>query len=304
MKKHILIFMIITLTFILASCNLGYKYVDGKVNIVATTTLLGELAQNIGGDKVVVTTLMKSGVDPHLYTPKPSDTVALQRADFVSYGGLNLEGKLVDVLKTVSKQKAYFNSGEVFDNLQDRLIKDEDGVIDPHIWFDVENWILVTNEFSKKLIDYDKLNEDYYTLRTNEYIEQLNLLKEWVITKVSELNIEKRILVTAHDAFQYYGRAYNFQVESIQGISTDSEASINDINNLVNLVVEKDVKAIFIENSVPKKTIQAVITSAANKKHDVVIGGELFADSLGNNEYNNYISVVKYNTSTIVDALK
>lgn len=304
MKKILTLLTTFILSLFLVSCNNNYKYVEGKVNIVATTTMLGDLAKEVGGDKVSVTTLMGVGVDPHLYSAKASDTNALTKSDFIIYGGLHLEGKMVDVLEKLSEKKPYLNSGEVVHQKKGVLLHDDKGNIDPHIWFNLNNWILVTQGLVENLSNYDSENASYYESRGNNYIEQLKQLDLWIKEKVSELELKDRILVTAHDAFQYFANAYDFTVESIQGISTDSEASIADINNLVNLVIEKNVKAIFIENSIPHKTIESVIAAAKSKNHELIIGGELYADSLGNNEHSNFINAYKHNVETIVEALK
>lgn len=289
---------------LLTACGGFYQYVDGKVNIVATTTMLGDLSKQIGGDKVSVTTLMGVGVDPHLYAPKASDTNALIKSDFIVYGGLHLEGKMVDVLDQLSNEKASLNSGEVLALNDGRFLLDSKENIDPHIWFNVENWIIIANSLIQKLSTFDSLNAEYYHERGNSYIQSLQELHQWILTKVSEIPEEKRILVTAHDAFRYFADAYGFEVEAVQGISTQSEASISNINDLVNLVIKKEVKAIFVESSVPKKTIDSVIASAKSRQYTLNIGGELYSDSLGNGINSEYIQAVKTNVTTIVDNLK
>lgn len=304
MKKYIIVFIMFILAGLLTACGGFYQYVDGKVNIVATTTMLGDLSKQIGGDKVSVTTLMGVGVDPHLYAPKASDTNALIKSDFIVYGGLHLEGKMVDVLDQLSNEKASLNSGEVLALNEGRLLLDSKENIDPHIWFNVENWIIIANSLIQKLSNFDSSNAEYYHERGNSYIQSLQELHQWILTKVSEIPEEKRILVTAHDAFRYFADAYGFEVEAVQGISTQSEASIANINDLVNLVIKKEVKAIFVESSVPKKTIDSVIASAKSRQYTLNVGGELYSDSLGNGINSEYIQAVKTNVTTIVDNLK
>ncbi|HHX78311.1 MAG TPA: zinc ABC transporter solute-binding protein [Acholeplasmataceae bacterium] len=304
MKKYMMMFIMLLFTFILTACGGFYEYVEGKVNIVATTTMLGDLSKQIGGDKVAVTTLMGVGVDPHSYAAKASDTNALTKSDFIVYGGLHLEGKMVDVLDQLSNEKASLNSGMALISSGGSLLYDSKGNTDPHIWFNVENWIVVAESLVEKLSEYDADNAEYYLTRGNKYIKELQDLNEWIISQVQELEEDKRILVTAHDAFQYFADAYGFQVEAIQGISTESEASISNINNLVDLVIEKNVKAIFVENSVPQKTIDSVIASSKSRNYTLEIGGELYSDSLGNGIDAEYIQAVKTNVSTIVNALK
>ena len=304
MKKAIIAFTIIVIGFTLSACGSNYEYVEGKVNIVATTTMLGDLAKELGGDNVSVTTLMGVGVDPHLYSAKASDTNALLKSDMIVYGGLHLEGKMVDILEELSDDKAYINSGEVLENDQGTILYDDNQTADPHIWFNVENWIIVAKAFTKELIEIDPDNENDYTSLGNAYVKELEALNTWIKDEVQTLSEDKRILVTAHDAFRYFADAYDFEVHAIQGISTDSEASISDINTLVDLVTTLGVKSIFIESSVPQKTIDSVIESAKNEGYDLSIGGELYSDSLGDGIYSSYIEAVKHNVETIVEALK
>lgn len=304
MKKILIMTTLLIAVLSLTACKSNYQYIDGKVNIVATTTMLGDLAKQVGGEKVFVTTLMGVGVDPHLYSAKASDTNALEKSDFIVYGGLHLEGKMVDVLEIISKDKAYLNSGEALIEKGGTLLFDQKGNTDPHIWFNVENWMIIAEALTVKLMAYDKDNASYYRELGDAYQMLLQELQETILTKVSELPQNKRILVTAHDAFRYFGHAYGFEVEAIQGISTDSEASIADINRLVELVVSKNVKAIFIESSVPKKTIDSVIASARDRGYTLVIGGELYSDSLGDGNHSTYISAFLSNVNRMIDALK
>jgi manganese/zinc/iron transport system substrate-binding protein len=292
------------MSVLLSACKNIYQYEEGKVNIVATTTMLGDLSKQIGGDKVAVTTLMGIGIDPHTYSPKASDTNALIKSDFIVYAGLHLEGKIADVLDQLSEEKAALNAGNALILNEVKLLFDNEGNLDPHIWFNVENWIVVAESLIEKLSLYDSQNKDYYTTRGENYIKQLRDLHEWIIIKTSEIDEEKRILITAHDAFQYFADAYGFQVEAIQGISTSSEASIANINDLVNLVIDRQVKSIFIESSVPQKTIDSVISSAKSRNYTLEIGGELYSDSLGDGIDSQYIQAFKNNVNKIVDGLK
>lgn len=302
LKQRIIILAGLTL---LTSCGKNnYKYVEGKVNIVATTTMLGDLTSKLGGDKASVTTMMSVGIDPHLYSPRVSDTTAISRSDFLVYGGLHLEGKMIDIFEQQKKVKPVVNSGNVISSKNGTILYDENKTPNPHVWFSVPNWSLVAQGISEELINYDKVNETYYTQLAKNYINELEQLHEWSISRVEEIAPEKRILVTAHDAFAYFAHEYGFEVEAIQGISTSSEASISDINNLVDLVIKKEVKAIFVENSVPKKTIESVISNAKNKGYALKIGGELYSDSLGDGQHSHYIEAIKHNINTIVDALK
>lgn len=304
MKKILIIIALFMTLLSLTACKSNYNYVEGKVNIVATTTMLGDLAKQVGGDKVSVTTLMGVGVDPHLYSAKASDTNALEKSDFIIYGGLHLEGKMVDVLEILSEEKPYLNSGEALIEKGGTLLFDGKGNTDPHIWFNAENWMIIAEALTVKLIAYDQENTEYYRTLGDQYQLLLQNLQQTILNRVAELSSDKRVLVTAHDAFQYFGHAYGFEVEAIQGISTDSEASIADINRLVDLVISKQVKAIFVESSVPKKTIDSVIASAKSRGYTLVIGGELYSDSLGDGNDGTFINAFLSNVNSIVDALK
>ncbi|HHX00425.1 MAG TPA: zinc ABC transporter solute-binding protein [Acholeplasmataceae bacterium] len=305
MKKVILYVLGLFMILNLIGCKRieGYKYIDGKVNIVATTTMLGDLAKEVGGEHVSVTTLMAVGVDPHSYVPRPSATNSVSKADLVIINGLFLEAQMGKVISTINDEKLLV-IGDYFEESQ--LLKDEDGALDPHVWFDVENWKVATNALYNKLVSIDGDNKTYYENRVKTYLDELTKLDNYVIDKVKELPEEKRILVTAHDAFSYFGKAYGFEVYAIQGISTETEASAKDIQDLANLVVDLKVKAIFVESSVPENTINSVINAAKAKEHDVVVGGELFSDSLGDeiSGADTYLKMVKKNVDTIVNNLK
>lgn len=289
---------------LLSSCGRSaYNYVDDKLNVVATTTILGDLATTLGGDKVSVKTLMGVGIDPHLYTAKVSDTNAISKTDFIVYGGLHLEGKMSEIFEYQAKKKPVFNSGDAIIE-QNGMILKNGNVIDPHVWFNVENWMKVSKGLTNKYIELDPENKEYYQEIGNAYYLELESLHNWVVSTTNLIKEEEKILVTAHDAFAYFGEAYGFRVKAIQGISTDSETSVRDIEKLVNLVIENKVKSIFIESSVPQKTIHSVIASARSRGYTLKIGGELYSDSLGDGENAHYINAIRHNINIIVDGLK
>ncbi len=301
--KKILSIIAFSIIIILSGCS-NYDYDQEKLNVVTTTTMIADLVNQVGGDKVKVTPLMGIGVDPHLYTPKAKDTTALLRSDFIVYNGLHLEGKMVDVLGKLSKDKPVLELGNNV-ILKGHTIKDDNNNYDPHLWFDVRNWIISTNSVLEKLIELDEDNKDYYINRSELYIDKLNDLHDWILNEI-ETNLleDERILITAHDAFSYFGKAYGFKVSSIQGISTVTEASIKDINNLIDLIVETQTKSIFIESSVSNYTILQVINGVKAKGFLVSLGEPLFSDSLGDGIYSEYIEAFKYNVTTIIKGLK
>lgn len=280
---------------------------NGKLNIVTTTTLLTDLVTNIGGDAINVQGLMGSGVDPHLYKASEGDVSKLVHADLIFYGGLHLEGKLVDVFEKMGSQN--IKTIAVSDALdQNTLIGSEyfASNYDPHIWFDVNNWELITSFVVKKLSEADPEHKTLFEENGKSYLEKLKALNEDIKTSISTLPEDKRILVTAHDAFNYFGKAYGFEVVGLQGLSTATEAGVQDVQNLASFIIDKKVKAIFVETSVPKRTIEALQAAVNSKDHQVEIGGTLFSDALGNpgTVEGTYIGMFKYNVNTIVNALK
>ena len=304
MKKKIFgIGLLVLVGFMLSACNFDSEK-DDRLYVVATTSMLGDLVHQIGGEEVHLKTLMGPGVDPHLYELKPSDVQALNKADVIIVNGLNLEGKMVDTIENL-KQRGK-NVVIVGEHIEASRLIVEDGVYDPHIWFDIDLWKEVAKVVGEELKLSDEENADHYDNGLINYIKELDDLKAFVMDKVSELPEDKRILVTAHDAFTYFGRAYGFEVHAIQGIATDEEPSVRDIEELAILVTELQVKAIFFESSIPEDTIRSVIENAKSKGWNVVVGGELYSDALGDveNDTETYVKTVKHNVTTIVDALK
>ncbi len=277
-----------------------------KLNIVTTTTMITDLVKNIGGDSVIINGLMGTGVDPHLYKASEGDVSKLYEADIIFYGGLHLEGKLVDIFEKMEGNKNTVSLG-------DRLPKDEliaseyfASNYDPHVWFNIQFFKqfaqIVTDELSKA----DAKNAQSYSENNKKYQKKLDSLQIEIKTIVASLPEEKRILVTAHDAFNYFGKAYGFNVVGLQGISTATEAGVKDVQNLSEFIIQNNIKAIFIESSVPRRTIEALQQAVLSKNHNVEIGGSLYSDALGNpgTAEGTYIGMFKYNVNTIVNALK
>lgn len=303
MKKIVFVL----LTFISFSGCKDAKPDNGNLNIVTTTTLITDLLNQIGGDKLNVQGLMGSGVDPHLYKASAGDVTKLSNADLIFYGGLHLEGKLVDVFEKMESQN--ITTIAVSDALdKNTLIGSEyfASNYDPHIWFDVHNWELITTFVVQKLSEADPENKVYFEENGKNYLEKLKVLDAEIKSIIDTLPKEKRILVTAHDAFNYFGKAYGFEVVGLQGLSTATEAGVQDVQNLSNFIIEKNIKAIFVESSVPRRTIEALQAAVNSKNHHVEIGGTLYSDALGNagTAEGTYIGMFKYNVNTIVNALR
>ena len=303
--KKIILLLTITITFF--TCNNNVAKDNGKLNIVTTTTMITDLVQNIGGDLVNIKGLMGSGVDPHLFKASEGDVSKLVNADVIFYNGLHLEGKLVEVFEKMgSKTTNTIELGAALDKSQ--LIGSEyfASNYDPHVWFNIAFF----KQFAKKVtaVLSEKNPENAAAFLENEtlFLEKLEKLEQKVLTTIGTLPKEKRILVTAHDAFNYFGKNYGFNVVGLQGISTATEAGVQDVQKLATFIIENKVKAIFVESSVPKRTIEALQAAVKSKDHEVVIGGTLYSDALGNagTVEGTYIGMFEYNVNTIVDALK
>lgn len=298
--------LLIALLIFCSSCARGSTAVvdsdKEQVNIVTSTTMLGDLVEQIGKDKVQVTMLFGPGIDPHLAMPTGGDTKSIQDADLVVFTGLDLEAHFDQILRAYSDKTILV--GEHLD--QDKLIRIEDtgDAFDPHYWFSVPLWSEAAKIVSQALQNIDPDGSAFYEANTKAYIEELDDLHEWTIERVNKLEPSKRVLVTAHDAFHYFANTYDFEVAAIGGISTDSEVSTADVNMAATVIVEQGVKSIFIESTMPQTTVNAVIREVERRGHTVSIGEELYSDALGIGEHARYIPAMKHNVNSIVEGLK
>ncbi len=302
MKK--ILFVVIAVT--LLGCKKDEKS-NNKLNVVTTTTMITDLVKNIGGDNINLQGLMGSGVDPHLYKASEGDVTKLVNADIIFYNGLHLEGKLVEVFEKMERSgKTPIALTDVID--KSTLIGSDyfASNYDPHVWFNIDYFISFGSEVSRVLQEKDPENAQLYEENWQNYYKRLLSLKSDISLKIEELPKEKRVLVTAHDAFNYFGRSYDFEVVGLQGLSTATEAGVKDVQKLSAFIIEKGIKAIFVESSVPKRTIEALQAAVKSKGHNVEIGGTLYSDALGNTGTNEgtYIGMFEYNVNTIVNALK
>jgi len=298
--------IILALLTVIFACK-PEKEENGKLQVVTTTTMITDLVKIIGGDKIEVNALMGAGVDPHLYKASEGDVSKLFNADAVIYNGLHLEGKLEEVFEKMRDQQK--KTIAVVDALDIRSLigsKDFASNFDPHIWFDITKWEEITKYVMSELSKLDAKNAEAFKANGAKYLEDLAILKLSVSEKISELPVEKRILVTAHDAFNYFGKAYDFQVVGLQGLSTATEAGVKDVQKLASFILENDIKAVFIESSVPKRTIEALQEAVKAKGKEVVIGGTLYSDALGNvgTPEGTYLGMYNHNVNTIVNGLK
>jgi manganese/zinc/iron transport system substrate-binding protein len=271
---------------------------------VATVGMVADIVQNIGGGHMKVTALMGEGVDPHLYKASPADVSQLGRADVVFYSGLHLEGKLAELLERMGERKLTIGVAERI--TPDKILTDDHGARDPHVWFDVSLWSEATSAAADALAEFDPPHAADYQARAEAYRQRLSKLDAYAREQLATIPKERRVLVTAHDAFRYFGRAYDIEVRGIQGISTESEAGVRQVTELVDFLSQQKVKAVFVETSVSDQNIRSLLEGCAARGHRVVIGGSLYSDAMGKSGTpdGTYEGMVKHNVDTIVAALR
>lgn len=277
----------------------------GRLRVVATTGMVADLVRQVGGDAVDVTQIMGAGVDPHLYKPTRDDVQAILSADAVFYSGLMLEGKMGDTLVKVGRDRPVFAVTELID--ESKLLQDEstEGHPDPHVWMDVAAWSECVAAVEAALAEIVPAEADRFAANAERYTEELAKLETYAREAIATVPDERRVLVTSHDAFNYFGRAYGIEVLGVQGLSTESEAGLRRINELVGMLVERRVPAVFVESSVSPKNIQALVDGAASNGHEVTIGGELFSDAMGEagTYEGTYLGMLDHNATTVARAL-
>ncbi|WP_372365503.1 metal ABC transporter solute-binding protein, Zn/Mn family [Candidatus Uabimicrobium sp. HlEnr_7] len=278
---------------------------DNKLYVVATTGMIADALENVGGDLIRIDSLMGSGVDPHLYKATANDTKKLAMADVIFYNGLHLEGKMGKIFQAMRRQKPVC---AVANGLpKNRLLKPEgfEELYDPHVWFDVSLWQEVVKKITRVLCGIDSQNAQHYQKNSNAYLLKLQKLHVWAQQQINKIPKKSRVLITAHDAFGYMGNAYDFEVMGLQGISTVTESGIQDIERIVEVIVSQNIKAIFEETSVMKKGVEVVIEHCLHRGQTVKMGGSLFSDAMGESGTleGTYIGMVEHNIKTIVSAL-
>ena len=278
---------------------------ERPIRVVTTIGMIADIAQNVGGERVEVTGLMGPGVDPHLYKASEGDVNRMAEADVIFYNGLHLEAKMGEVIEKMEGRAKTMAVTESTDK-SDLLAPPEfEGAFDPHIWFDVTLWMKAVEQVRDTLVEMDPDHADLYRSNAEGYLGELSELHDYVKAEAERVPGEQRVLITAHDAFNYFGRAYDFEVLGLQGISTASEAGTADVQNLADFIVEHRIPAIFVESSVPPRTIEAVQAAVRSKGFEVEIGGELFSDAMGNpgTSEGTYTGMVRHNIDTIVTSL-
>ena len=304
MRTRWLICLIATVSIL--GCKQDTMESDPTIRVVATVGMISDVAQQIAGDRAHVTGLMGSGVDPHLYKPTRSDVARIIGADIVFYNGLLLEGKMVDSLRRAAE------SGKQVHAVTDLLDRDFlleppefEGHYDPHVWMDPTAWLKSVQVIEQRLSEYDPQGTEIYHANAESVLQQIKALDQYAERVLSSVPKRQRVLVTAHDAFNYFGRRYGFEVVGIQGLSTESEAGVQDIERLVSLIVNRNIGAVFVESTVSERNIKALIAGARAKGHTVVIGGQLFSDAMGDDGTyeGTYIGMIDHNVTTIARAL-
>jgi manganese/zinc/iron transport system substrate-binding protein len=309
--RYVITSVLLMFTLAITACSDGNGRLEQadfskrSIRVVTTTAQIADAVENIGGRHVAVTSLMGPGSDPHLYVASESDVSRLSEADIIFYNGLDLEARLNRVLRQLGQQKPVIAVGETVARIHLLEGEDENEEHDPHIWFDVQLWMQVVETVRDTLIEVDPDRAVVYQANAEAYLAELADLHAYVLAQAYRLPAEQRVLITAHDAFRYFGQAYGFAVYGLQGVSTDAEAGTADVRNLADFIAENQIRAIFIESSVPVRNVKALQAAVASRGFQVDIGGELFSDAMGQpgTPEGTYIGMVRHNIDTIVNAL-
>lgn len=302
MRNLLAILLLLLFSF---ACKFESKEDRTKPRIVATTSILADGIRNLVGENAEVVALMPAGVDPHLYKASVRDLDLLKDADLVIYHGLFLEGKMTEIFEKLSFSQNLINVSETIPD--ELLIRSgpEAHSVDPHIWFDVSLWSLALKHASEEIISWEPEWKSSVSQNTADYLNQLKLLHRENISQMNKLRTANQALITAHDAFSYFGKAYDLEVLGLQGLSTLSEPGLRDLTSLVSFIVERNIHAVFAEQTISPKAIEAVVAGCANQNHDISLAGPLYTDSLGAPESSagTYIGMVETNVSIIYKSL-
>jgi len=304
-KLSVLLFLVL-----LTGCGPVEPYtaraLDGEtIRVVATIGMITDAVEHVGGRRVEVEGLMGPGIDPHLYKASEGDLRRLERADVIFYGGLHLEAKMAEVLERIEDQRA--TKAVTAGIAPGRLLRPAAfaGSFDPHVWFDVRLWMSAVEQVRETLIDLDPGSAALYRRNATSYLKELDALDGYVREQAQRVPADRRVIITAHDAFNYFGRAYDFEVRGLQGISTAAEAGAGDVQGLAQFIAARRIPAIFVESSVSPRTIEAVREAVRSRGFDVEIGGSLYSDAMGDEgtPEGNYVGMVRHNVDTIVGGL-
>lgn len=295
--------------FLLASCRrIGEERkrpAGAQLRVLCTTSMVADLARNIAGGRAQVAGLMGAGIDPHLYKASEGDVIRMAQADIIFYNGLHLEGRMADIFEKMATRN--IPAVAVVRSIpEERLLARQGsrGIHDPHIWFDASLWMSAAQTVRDALVENDPPNAKFYQANAEKYLKELETLHSYIKSQAEKIPAERRVLITAHDAFGYFGRAYGFEVMGLQGISTTAEAGARDVRNLADVIVRRRIPAVFVETSVPPRNIEALQAAVQSRGFNVKIGGHLYSDALGspNTPEGSYIGMARYNIDTIVSA--
>lgn len=290
--------------FVTLACFSSFA-AEKKIQITATVGMIADIVKNVAGETADVISIIGSDVDPHLYRPTRNDVLKLQQADIIFYNGMMLEGKMQTVLERMAKRGKSVIA--VTRELQDQgyAMDADEGYLDPHVWMDVRGWMAAVEVVEEGLSKLDPARSKLFRKNAKSFSEQLEELDAYAKERLATIPESKRVLVTAHDAFGYLGRAYGLEVKGIQGLSTESEAGVRDIENLVTFLTENKIPSVFVETSVADKNVRALVEGCTARGHPVEVGGELFSDAMGKpgTYEGTYIGMIDHNVTVITRAL-
>ena len=305
LKSNLLLWAAIILALSLLSPPVRAEFKGKYPYKVGTTVgMIADIVKQVAGDKARVTNVIGTGVDPHLFNPTRSDVAVLLKSNIVFYAGLLLEGQMTDILVKISRKRPVYAVTELLSDsylIQDTATNHSD----PHVWMDVRGWMKAVEVVADALGDFDPAHAQYYDKNAADYLSKLEQLDAYAQKVIGSIPAGQKIMVTAHDAFRYMGRAYGIEVMGIQGLSTESEAGLKDINRIVDTLVERKIPAVFVESSVSDKNVKALLEGANSRGQKVIIGGELFSDAMGKSGTyeGTYIGMIDHNATTIARAL-
>lgn len=295
------VIFLIAWTLFVGSCKV--EQTEDSRLIVCSTSILADCVREIVGNQMEVVSLMHAGVDPHSYNPRPRDVEWLNKAHVVVYTGLHLEGKMADLFERLGQRKHVLSIQKGFP--KDRLIRVDTHTFDPHVWFDVNGWLTALEKIKDELKNLYPDEADVFEQNFSAYRRRaLDLTAEWK-QMLDEVPAAQRYLITSHDAFHYFGRTFDIQIRALQGVSTVQEPSLRSLMNLSDFIVEHNIRAVFIENSVSPKVLYTVLHSVQNKGKEIVVGGTLYSDALGEEGSGaaTYLDMLAYNVETIKKGL-
>ena len=309
MQKKGLIFAAVSLVLAAAPMffitSTRYTPAAKKLHVVATTSILADAIRQVGKNLVTVTALMGPGIDPHSYHARLSDLRTLVQADIIIYNGLHLEGKIATILHKLRNTQPTYAAADALNKIDLITSGEFGGIYDPHIWFDVSLWKAVICDIAQQLSTHDPVHKEHYRQHASDYARQLNELEREICDELEHIPTDKRYLITSHDAFSYFGRAYDISVLGLQGINIDAEPSIKDMQQMVQLICQKQIHTIFVESALPHRSMQALEQAALAYGWPVTIGDELYTDALGtaDEHADTYIDMMRHNVATIVSGL-